>query len=631
MVQVNAPYPATAVLAAFLADNGVEARQADASLMLALRLFSAEGLGRAASAMRGRFSRRRTLPESVWNFLRRAEDYSGSVEPVLRFLQGRDPTLALRIESRRFLPEGPRFGAAAAGRSNTGTAAGNDPLTAVHIAGLYLDDISDAVRDGVDARFGLARYGEALAASARSFAPIADALAGRPTMLDSMIDEIADELVREHRPDVLGLTIPFPGNVYGAFRIARRFRTRLPGVRVVIGGGYPSTELRSLSDRRVFDHVDYVVLDDGELPLLRILDHIAGRIRATELVRTFCVSNGRVRLFTGAAEPASGSRPRLARSRAGAPALAGLPLDRYFSMVETHNPMHRLWSCGRWNKMALAHGCYWRRCAFCDVSLDYINRYRPEQPEVLADRIAQLVEETGQSGFHFVDEAMPPSLVKRLAQILIDRRLKITWWGNVRFDAAFTPELAGLMARAGCVAVTGGLEAPTDRLLRLMRKGFTAEQAARVAGSFRDAGLLVHAYLMYGCPSQTAQDTVDSLDFVRQLFVAGCLQSAFWHRFALTVHSPISRDPEAFGIRLLRIPKVSFALNEIPYRDTVRCNHDVLGAGLRRAVFNYMHGIGLNADVAEWFDSRVPRPSIRPDFVAGLLSQDVRGRPCFRH
>ncbi|MFX7033255.1 hypothetical protein ABTI01_19825, partial [Acinetobacter baumannii] len=91
------------------------------------------------------------------------------------------------------------------------------------------------------------------------------------------------------------------------------------------------------------------------------------------------------------------------------------------------------------------------------------------------------------------------------------------------------------------------------------------EQVARVTRAFSDAGILVHAYLMYGFPTQTVQDTVDALEYVRQLFEAGCIQSGFFHRFACTVHSPVGRNPEEYGITLATLPPVSFAKNDIGF------------------------------------------------------------------
>jgi hypothetical protein len=311
-------------------------------------------------------------------------------------------------------------------------------------------------------------------------------------------------------------------------------------------------------------------------------------------------------------------------AQAGTPTYDGLPLDRYLSLFEMLNPMHRLWSDGRWNKLTVAHGCYWKQCSFCDVSLDYIARYDRAPADLLVDRIEAMIEETGQSGFHFVDEAAPPAALRALAEALLARGVVITWWGNVRFEKAFTPELVQLLARSGCVAISGGLEVASDRLLELMNKGVTVEQVARVTRAFTDAGIMVHAYLMYGFPTQTVQDPVDALERVRQLFAAGCVPAAFWHRFTATVHSPIGKQPALYGIKLRRPPRTRaprFARNDVGFDDPTCCDHDALAGGLRTAVYNYMHGVGLDEDPRSWFAKvRLPKPKVPRDLIARALA-----------
>jgi hypothetical protein len=306
--------------------------------------------------------------------------------------------------------------------------------------------------------------------------------------------------------------------------------------------------------------------------------------------------------------------------------------------MEMLNPMHRLWSDGRWNKVTLAHGCYWKKCSFCDISLDYIGRYEQTATDVLLHRIRALVAETGQTGFHLVDEAAPPAGMRALAKRLIAEKLSITWWGNIRFEKTFTPELCALLAQAGCVAVSGWLEVASDRLLALMQKGVTVEQVARVTHAFTSAGIMVHAYLMYGFPTQTAQETIDALERVRQLFEAGCIQSAYWHRFTATTHAPVGLHPERYGITLRPQPRGTFANNDVPFDDPVGADHDFLGLGLNKALYNYMHGVGLDADVRTWFDacpaaatrgaarprrrggdSLVPATKVPPDLIARAI------------
>ncbi|MEI6787413.1 MAG: radical SAM protein [bacterium] len=609
MVQINAPYPATPSLAGFLEPYGHDVRQADAALMLALRLFSRPGVIRIRKALKSR-----SRHASVRHFLRHSHSIAATIEPVIQFLQGHTPSLATRILSRKFLPEGPRFAPlhnAITNREGTAYALSKHDF-ATHLASLYLDDLADAIRDGLDPRFELARYGEKLAASAPTFDGIATALRRKPTLVDALIETLAHNLIDQHHPQLVGFTLPFPGNVYGALRMAQAMKCAVPGIPIVMGGGYVNTELRTLSDPLVFDYTDYLTLDDGEIPLLRIIDHLEGRAATSDLVRTFIRKNNRVHYIT------SSPHSKIKNLQSTIPRFSPLPLNHYVSMIESPNPMHRIWSCGHWNKLMLAHGCYWHRCAFCDTQLDYIQRYSPVSVSLLIQQIQAVIAQTGRTGFHFIDEAMPPSLLRALCTELIKRKLRITWWGNIRFDRTFTPELATLMAKAGCIAVTGGLEAATNRLLSLLDKGFTLEQAATVTHNFAETGILVHAYLMYGCPSQTQQDTVDSLEYVRQLFEAGCIQSAYWHRFAMTIHSPIFKNPDRYGIRIPRRPKPTFACNEIPFKDSVACNHDALGCGLRKALYNYMNHVGLDFELQEWFDAPVPPPTLPTDFVMGL-------------
>ena len=541
MTQLNTPYPSTAYLTGFLRSRQIDAVQEDLALALVLSFFTSQGISEI-------HTQALTLPEqdrsaSVNYFLDYFEIYQDTIEPVIAFLQGRDSTLSHRINTRDFLPEGPRFFSLDAYDDEDSA----DPLAwafgalgshdrARHLATLYLNDLSDVLRDAVDDRFEFVRYAESLASSQPTFNPLAEALAAHPTLMDLRLQKLTIQAVEKHQPSLVILSVPFPGAMYSALRIAQT------------------------------------------------------------LVRTF------VRNAAGQVQYMNWQEPDIPFEDVGVATWDGLPLNSYLSLLDMLNPMHRLWSDGRWNKLTVAHGCYWKKCSFCDVSLDYISRYETASASLLVDRIEQIVAETGQTGFHFVDEAAPPKILKALAEELIRRKVMISWWGNIRFEKTFTPDLAELLAKSGCIAMSGGLEVASDRLLDLMKKGVTVEQVARVTKGFSDAGILVHAYLMYGFPTQTVQETVDALEYVRQLFENGCIQSGFFHRFTCTVHSPVGKNPEEFGITLIPLPPVSFAKNDIAFNDPSGIDHDALGLGLKKAIYNFMHGVGLEQEVHTWFD-----------------------------
>jgi hypothetical protein len=605
MTQLNTPYPSTAYLTGFLRSRGVAATQEDLALKLVLKLFTADGFKQVRD-------KALALPEaersaSVNFFLDFFERYENTIAPTIAYLQGKDSTLSHRIAGRGFLPEGPRF--AALDAYDDGESA--DPLAwafgalgqqdrARHLATLYLNDLADVLRDAVDSRFEFVRYGESLAGSQATFEPLASALAAPLTLMDEMLQALTLKAIEQHQPSLVLLSVPFPGAVYAAFRIAQCIKQHHPHIHIALGGGFVNTELRELTEPRVFDYVDFVTLDSGERPLLALLEHLQGQRATARLVRTFVRKPD-----TGTVQLMNWSEPDVPFEEVGTATWDGLPLNDYLSLLDMLNPMHRLWSDGRWNKLTVAHGCYWKKCSFCDVSLDYISRYETASATLLVDRIEQIVKETGQTGFHFVDEAAPPKALKALAEELIRRKVHISWWGNIRFEKTFTPELAELLAESGCIAMSGGLEVASDRLLKLMKKGVSVEQVAQVTKGFSEAGILVHAYLMYGFPTQTVQDTVDALEYVRQLFENGCIQSGFFHRFACTVHSPVGLNPEEYGIELIPLPPVSFGKNDIGFIDPTGVDHDVLGLGLKKAIYNFMHGIGVEEDVRSWFQDAI--------------------------
>jgi radical SAM superfamily enzyme YgiQ (UPF0313 family) len=623
MTQLNTPYPSTAYLTGFLRSRGVCAVQEDLALALILQLLSAEGLAGVHACIEALPAAQRT--PRVVAFFEQYPRYAQTIGPTVAFLQGRDATLMHRIASRGFLPEGPRFDALEVYVDEDG----GDPMAwafgalgvqdrARHLATLYLNDIADVLRDAVDERFEFVRYAESLALSQPSFEPLAQALAAPHNLVDGYLHALTLAAISRHAPTVVLVSVPFPGAVYAAFRIAQTIKAAHPHIVTVLGGGFVNTELRELSEPRVFDYFDFVTLDAGERPLLALLEHIEGKRSANRLVRTYLRAAD-----TGLVRYAHLAEPEVPFGEVGTPTWDGLPLDRYLSLLDMLNPMHRLWSDGRWNKLTVAHGCYWKKCSFCDVSLDYISRYEGTTAATLVDRIETIVQETGQTGFHFVDEAAPPKALRALAHELIQRQQAISWWGNIRFEKTFTPALCQELADSGCIAVSGGLEVASDRLLALMKKGVSVDQVARVTRGFSQAGILVHAYLMYGFPTQTVQDTVDALEYVRQLFVAGCIQSGFFHRFACTVHSPVGQHPEEYGVTLQPLPPVTFAKNDVGFIDPTGTDHDALGVALKKALYNYMHGIGLEEDVRSWFDFPVPRTRVaRHRIERALASQD---------
>jgi Radical SAM superfamily len=645
----SGPYPSICYLAGFLDTLGITADLADASLMLMLRLFSRTGLHALHEDIGARVRAGSIVPdESVRAFLARFHEYVSTVDTAIACLQGTQCGAVARANQPGYFPtplEAPAAWAQATSRNLQNYEAllgGLSPAQRARIASMprplqfafgtlgetdearfrascVIGDLARVIRTALDPEFTLDGYADRLPDDLPTFAPIRARLEAPPGLVDRFTDDIAGELLRTHRPDVVGLTVPFPGSVYGALRIARRVKALDPRIRTILGGGWVNANLRELTDAGIFDYVDFITLDDGERPLQCLLEMFEGRRTDEQLFRTFIRRDGRVVQVNGAGEA------DVPFVQTGVPTYRGLRIHEYLTLRAATSMRPRIGG-RRWNKLTLAHGCYWKKCAFCDTQLDYIGRYEPASLDVTIARIRSLVAETGETGFHFVDEAMPPAMLDRLAERLIGEDLPIAWWGNVRFDRKLEP-MAARLARSGCIAITGGLEVASDRLLALMQKGVSLEQAGRVTHALSRAGMSVHAYLIYGFPTQTAQETIDALEYVRQLFEAGCLHSVAWHRFMLTKFSPIALDPARFSIRIRPRPLNPFSNCVLHYDEPGGVDHDQFTAGLEDAAYAYMAGLGWDRPVESWFSRAMPTTTLPPDFVTRIVSRKPDEEP----
>tara|TARA_B110000046_G_C13009542_1_gene406054 strand:+ start:1 stop:2190 length:2190 start_codon:yes stop_codon:yes gene_type:complete len=606
--QLNTPYPATAYLKGFLNTKGISAFQMDLGIEVILNLFSKATF---TTLFETANEQDLIITENCKRIYALRNDYLQPLGAVVQFLQGNNETLARQICQGNFLPQASRFEQLDDLDWAFGSMGNQDK--AKHIATLYLEDLSDFIIECIDENFGFSRYAERLGQSANSFDELYEALNDSPTLIDEITLSILEERIQTNQPKLICFSVPFPGNLYSAFRCAQFIKAKHPTIKIAMGGGFPNTELRSVSDIRVFEFFDFITLDDGELPIELLTNHV---INGDEdnFKRTFLLENGELVYKNNT------TQQDYKQNELGTPDYSDLLLNQYISVIEIANPMHSLWSDGRWNKLTMAHGCYWGKCTFCDISLDYIKIYEPIAANLLVDRMEELISQTGETGFHFVDEAAPPALMKALALEIIRRKITVTWWTNIRFEKNFTQDLCYLLKASGCIAVSGGLEVASDRLLELIDKGVSVSQVAQVTRNFTEANIMVHSYLMYGYPTQTIQETVDSMEMVRQLFEIGILQSGFWHQFALTAHSPIRINPSEYGVTP-NYQSITFANNDIDFEDKTGIDHSAFSFGLKKSLYNYMHDIGFELPLQEWFDFNIPQTKVKPNYIEACLAE----------
>lgn len=606
--QLNTPYPATCYIKGFLNTKNIFSYQVDLGIEVTLKLFTKSNIEKLFQIANEQNNN--TFSENINIILSNQEKYIHTIDAVISYLQGKNNTLANRILQEGFLPKASRFQQQADYDWAFGVNGIEDK--AKHFATLYLEDLSDFIKECIDEHFGFSRYAERLGRSANSFVEIYNALQNPLSIIDEITIDLLAQKIEKNKPTVVAFSVPFPGNLFSAFRCAQWIKKYYPAIKTLMGGGFPNTELRSLKEKRVFEFFDFISLDDGETPFENIIEFLDNKRPVELLKRTFVFQNNEVVYMNGSLQP------DYKQQDVGTPDYSDLLLKDYISAIEIVNPMHRLWSDGRWNKLTMAHGCYWGKCTFCDVSLDYIQHYQATTVQQVCDRMEIIIAQTGVTGFHFVDEAAPPAMMRDLAIEIIKRKMVVSWWTNIRFEKSFTSDLCYLLKTSGCIAVSGGLEVASDRLLKLIDKGVSLEQVAIVLKNFKQNNIMVHAYLMYGFPTQTIQETIDSLEVVRQLFKNNILQSGFWHQFALTAHSPIGLNPKAYNVEITS--KIGlFANNDLTYNELKGIDHEQFSFGLKKSLYNYMQHNCIDDSLQTFFEQKIPATSIDKNFIQSIL------------
>jgi len=341
--------------------------------------------------------------------------------------------------------------------------------------------------------------------------------------------DVLKHTLSQIRPKVIGISITGAAQVAGGATAARIVKSMDPSIHIVIGGSYFSR----LGDQvlrfpHLFQVVDSIILFEGENAL-------------SELIHALCNGNPlrRVPQLIWKNGPDSRIEAQFVLAtpdvkRLPAPDFDGMALPLYLA-PEIILPI------------SASRGCYWRRCSFCDHGYGYQGGYREKSASQVCEEMTRLHRLTGSSRFDFVDEALKPSLIRRISEILLENRCAFKWMGLARIDRRFDPETFRLMQEAGCRQLSFGVESHDERILRLMKKGTTPSLNLRVLSDSKRAGIWTHIMLFFGFPGEDPVSAEATFSLIQNQ--AEAFNDAGVAAFVLGRHSPIFRNPERFGIR----------------------------------------------------------------------------------
>ena len=689
LVQLNAPYPAGAYLKSFFSElkgrcprwNLGEIRWVDGCNLLFHRIFCREGLRRIFSGTEGQAllqaarwekAGRRNEAFNVRRYLSQQDGWTGWIDGIVAILLGGQRELRHEFVASPAVPRGQRM-------ENFLADLGRLPSVddAVILASLALADLADYIGAFFDPSFELVRYGASLATSHRGFSAVEEGM--KAPVLQDFYGPVVSQLLASHgnlaqnQRLLLCVSCPFPGTLAAALFTCRRFKAALGDkVFVALGGGYVNTELRQVREAALGNYLDALSYDRGYgsywdfFRRLEELQALSGRFpaeiksRSLYKMRFFGAEEdgpgaGRVESASGRGNPAAGPqegaspaswvfgpvagtgslqesdlRKEAARledefTTSVFPDYGDIDFRRYPRLADSANPMHRLWSDGAWLKAYLAHGCYWHQCAFCDTSLDYVCAYRKVDVGSLYGSLSRQARKAGVFGVHLVDEAAPPVALRDFALENLRSDRPLVFWGNIRYEKVFGRDLADLLSHGGLRAVSGGIEIACGAGLDAVNKGTDVHSIVSACAAFKEAGILTHAYMIYGYWLETPQILIDSMEILRQLFAAGLLDSAFWHKFVLTRHSRIFQEwrrglhPELKPLGLDADESGVFASNDMGFEGEEKSAG--YGGPLNEALSAWMQGGGLDVPVGKWFPVPMPRPSVAPDAVEAAIAE----------
>ncbi len=662
IVQLNTAYPSGAYLSAFFKSLGHKTSWLDLSRELYYEIFSRAGLTKLfflcsknalALAEKAENSGDEATAFNLRRYVAQKDLWIDWIDFITAMLRpGKRDSLSSGYENaHRFV-----FGAHVprGSRMENYLANLNHDLTtddARALASFALADLADFIAVAFDKNFSLVRYAESLTVSESSFEDVAKG-ADSPILKEfyiPMLNRLFFEWTLHKSPEKLLvlISVPFAGTFAAALATGRFFKTHFKdSVYVSFGGGFINTELRETNEQSLFNFCDAISYDRGYASYKQLIQEMEASLsqnspgdfchacvsRPIFKLRQFAkLADGSISVIEPLSDESSDDYKRAVAyekevTSSLIPDFSDIDFSQYPRLIDDTNPMHRLWSDGSWLKAYMAHGCYWHKCAFCDVTLDYVKGYCPTNIQKLYEGLLSQCREKGIYGIHFVDEAMPPAMMIAFARENIAHGSPITWWGNVRFEKSFTRDVADFLAYGGLIGVSAGLESATGNGLNAIHKGTDLHSIVGACCAFKEAGILVHAYMIYGYWWEKEQDLINSMETLRQFYANGLLDSCFWHKFVLTRHSRVYSEWKEGKISDLKPidPQEKknaplFAKNGLHFEGEKKS--EKYGAFLDFSLNQWMHGEDLEKPVQKWFDFPVPRPTVPKDFIEKLIEK----------
>lgn len=627
LVQLNAPYPSGAYLSSFFKSLGYNTKWLDLNIDLIHEIFSQKGLTQLFSqtehkalsmASNANSKGDKTTAYNIRRYILQSNLWINWIDDIKKILSdGNNNSTREICHKFLFSPTSPRGSRMENYINNLDREPNIDDCR--NLASMALVDLANYIKIVFDKEFELVRYAASLTINENSFSEFEKKIFS--PILKDFYSKILDTKINIQEETLVCISVPFAGTFASALWTGKWLKEKYgKKVFICIGGGFINTELREVQEIALGKYIDAISYDRGYGSYKNLIDYGVFNYPKNESIYKMTLFDSKIIQAQNKNIEYEKFENKITESNI--PDYSDIDFSKYPRVADDTNPMQRLWSDGSWVKAYLAHGCYWHRCAFCDTTLDYVSSYKMTAIENLYKGISTQLDEHKIYGIHFVDEAMPPKAMLKFADLIQSENKNYSWWGNIRFEKTFSRDIADFLSSGGLIGVSGGIEIATGSGLDNINKGTDINTIVKACCAFKEAGVLIHAYMIYGYFGETEQDTINSMETLRQFFEAGLLDSCFWHKFVLTRHSRIySEWKEGKYPNLKPIEKNNssfFAKNGLHFEGENKLNK--FADGLNASLSSWMHGENLSINVQNWFNFKTPAPSIPKNFIEKAIA-----------
>ena len=328
---------------------------------------------------------------------------------------------------------------------------------------------------------------------------------------------------------LIGISISFNDQVIPAFQCAGMIKKRWPDTYITVGGSFVSIHFREINHPRIFEVVDSLVLDEGEVPLEKLCKEIlSAKPNLLSIPNVITCGDGKI--YHTKQEP----HPR--EQLSFTTDYSFFDLDQYlFSPDNIIVPL------------CLSRGCKWKKCAFCRTDIPVFRNYCRPSPQALYEQLLVLVRRHGAKIISFSSAFSEPEVLEYISKRLVEDKIQIRWVASTRLSNDFTRDLCALFRDAGCVRLSFGIESFSDRILALMKKGIQTKQIEKVITDI-DGVIPLFLLMIVGFPTETEREARDGFEKLQHFMGRKLITGYNYNIFNMTYGSDIWNNPQKYQV-----------------------------------------------------------------------------------